>query len=192
MTYEIKMKYNIGDKVFAIINVDERMVCKTCDGYGMIRDNMNIAIRCSKCNGKGKFIIGKKYETTYEACTIEQIQANIDKDDFNIQYSISINGQKHTVSENHLFTSLKDAQSMCKRLNLIKENFCIKNIIIPTTFNDYVPPINKIQSHLQFYNDLKEFMTPIRINQNNELIDGYITYALCKLLKIKQTTVVIE
>lgn len=193
MKYEIAMKYKIGDKVFAIINVNEKVECKICEGHGMVKDNMNIAIRCSKCNGKGKCITGKTiYETIYGTCTIEQIQVNINKENFDIQYVISVNGQNHIVPENHLFTSFKEAQLRCNKLNSTYENFYIDNIIVPTKYTEYVPPINKIQSNLKFYNDFKEFASPIKINQNNELIDGYISYLLCKLLNIKQTIVVIE
>lgn len=193
MQYKVEMKYDIGDQVFAIIKENEQTTCKTCDGYGMIRDNLNIAIICSKCNGKGKLITGRKiYKTTYGTCTIEQTQANINKEYVDIQYTISVNGQNYIVPENHLFTSFKEAQLMCNKLNTTYEKFYIDNIIIPTKYIEYVPPINKIQANLKFYNDFKEFSTPIKINQNNELIDGYISYLLCKLLKIKQTIVVIQ
>lgn len=63
---------------------------------------------------------------------------------------------------------------------------------MPTKFSESVPSINKIQSNIKFYNDFKEFVNPIKINQNNELIEGYVSYLLCKLLKIKQITVIVE
>ena len=72
---------------------------------------------------------------------------------------------------------------LCSKKKIIS----IDDIIIPKCFS--VPKLLKILSHYHNYVNNSESIDPIIIDQDNVLIDGYISWLIFKTLKQEQVKV---
>ena len=62
----------------------------------------------------------------------------------------------------------------------------LKNITIQRRFKEHSPSINKMIAARKYYEQHGEFKSNIVVDENNTLIDGYITYLLCNEMNIEE------
>lgn len=69
----------------------------------------------------------------------------------------------------------------------------LKDIIIPEDFQKTPPSVFKMQDRYNYYiRHNKRFKSEIIIDKNNVLLDGYITYELCRLMDKKYIYAVVK
>jgi hypothetical protein len=93
-------------------------------------------------------------------------------------------------AEENLFETKEEAQARCDELNKEKIYVDIDDIVIQESFSQ--PSIEKISDRLNYYKEHGKFEKDIVINKENVLLDGYITYLLCKLLNINSIRATVE
>lgn len=65
----------------------------------------------------------------------------------------------------------------------------LDKINIPTNFRRDLPNRVKISNRYSFYKKTGSFDREILIDENNNLIDGYTTYLICKMVGIEKVRV---
>ena len=151
-------------------------------------------MRCPECMGSG---VIKTNKNIYVVCD-EVFQV------FNTKISINYNGDIHvkykgkcgepllTRAENNLFETREQAQIKCDELNKEKIEIHIDDIIIPDSFREKRPSINKINKKLEYYKLYNCFEKDIVVNKDNILVDGYINYLIYKMMNVEMVRVSVE
>ncbi|MED3562363.1 hypothetical protein [Bacillus xiapuensis] len=193
ITLQIPVKFTNEDTIYTTKQTNIELDCTICEGKGTIVYN-NKNMRCPECHGKGKFTSNKKVHTVCEepfviSTTKISISSNGNP---TVKYKGRCGFSNYNRSEDNLFLSKEDAQKRCDELNKAKISIRVEDIVIPDSFAQTQPSIDKIQAKLDYYKTNDKFEKYIVINRNNELQDGYINYLLCKLLNIEYVTVAIE
>lgn len=62
----------------------------------------------------------------------------------------------------------------------------LSNISIQRSFREHPPLANKMIEARRYYHEHGKFKSPMLLDENNTLIDGYITYLLCQEMNIKE------
>lgn len=62
----------------------------------------------------------------------------------------------------------------------------IDRINVPMHIKSSLPTPDKIEKRYRFYKQTKEFDREIVIDENYNLVDGYSTYLVCKMLDIQK------
>lgn len=102
-------------------------------------------------------------------------------------------------NNNNLFRIKKETREFCNDINFVATDLkfeCkvieLKDIIIPEDFQKTPPSVFKIQNRYNYYIRHNRFKSEIIIDENNVLLDGCITYELCKLMGKAYVNVVIK
>jgi len=110
MDINLTIKFNVGDTVYAISSFIATENCAECKGYGVIAENNSLKT-CLVCNGR------KKNKVTRYQCqkiTINYIEVKFDRDDIDIKYCITNDGNQcyndDFWRDNELFATEEEAQ----------------------------------------------------------------------------------
>ena len=163
--YETKFenKYYLGQQVYTITSIKEL--------------NENII--------KDKWIICE------ELYTIEGIKFEIRPYEYRKTYYniFNCNSSINKRPEDLLFETKELAEVACVNKNKQMYLVDIQDIIVPEKFSQTIPSPKKVARKLLEYKLTSKFEQNIKINDNNILVDGYITYLLCKMLSIEKIKV---
>lgn len=110
--------------------------------------------------------------------------------------SISVAENINSKRKKALETNIKLLENRIKKLS--EENTKLKNkikvdideIIVPEDFT-HPNPI-KIEGRLEFYNKTKRFRTPIIVDKNYKLLNGYTSYLIAKSKDLKVVEVIVS
>ena len=187
----IPVKFEKGDTFYTIKQVKEEKVCHVCDGKKTITYNGK-DMRCPECMGQGKFVSNKQIQIVCdEPFQITSYKVSLDS---NLKPSIKYKGHCGNSSlnraEENLFETKEEAQTRCDEMNKEKIYINISDIVIQDSFSQ--PSIEKITERLNYYKEHGKFEKDIKINKSKILLDGYVTYLLCKLLNINTVRVIVE
>lgn len=116
--------------------------------------------------------------------TILSTQIGIDKyNNYFVKYKGISDGRILYRNNNNLDRDKETVQERCNDSNFTYGRMKLKDIIIPEDFQKTPPLVLKIQDRYNYYmRHNKRFKSEIIIDKNNVLLDGYITYELCKLM----------
>lgn len=193
---EIPVKFQKGDVIYTTKQEKVELVCHICNGEGRIKFN-DKDMRCPECMGVGKFKSNKTMNVVIEeAYTISSIKISISGND-NTVTSVKYKGYCGHIAlnraEDNLFATKEEAQKRCDYLNKERKHTTIDEIVISDSFKESRPSIEKIQEKLDYYKTHNNnFDKPIAVDCNNVLVDGYITYLICKMLGISYVKVIVE
>lgn len=187
----IPVKFEKGDTFYTTKQIKEENVCHVCEGKKTITYNDKV-MRCPECMGQGKFVSNKQIQIVCdEPFQITSYKVSLDS---NLKASIKYKGycghSSLNRAEENLFHTKEEAQVKCDEMNKEKIYINIKDIIIQDSFLQ--PSIEKISERLDYYRDNHKFDKDITINKENVLLDGYVTYLICKLLNIETIRVIVE
>jgi len=189
----IPVKFEKGEIFYTIKQIKEEKVCHVCEGKKTITYNDKV-MRCPECMGQGKFVSNKQIHVVCdEPFQITSYKVSLDS---NLKASVKYKGycghSNLNRAEENLFYSKEEAQSKCNEFNKEKIYINVKNINIQDSFKLTPPSIDKISERLNYYKVNKKFDKDITINKENILLDGYVTYLICKLLSIDITRAIVE
>lgn len=192
-TKKINLKFIKGDKVYTIKKGNVPYKCDVCDGTGIIKYK-DKDLCCPECKGEGNKIIRKdKWVVIDDTFTIVSTKISLDEnfEQNSIRYKLrnENNTLRFTRTETNCFLSKEEAEKRCEFLNSKNINIKLDNITITDEFKNTPPSIEKIISKLNYYKENNKFDKEIYINSDNELVDGYITYLICKMLNIEEIIV---
>lgn len=189
----IQVKYQQGDLLYTIKQAKEEIECHICEGTKTIKFN-NKDMKCPECMGKGVIIPTKTiYMVCKEPFIISKTKIDIENNgQINVKYKGRCGFSNINRAEENIFTSKEEAQRICDELNKERVYIDINDIIVPESFKESRPCIDKIQTRLDYYNKHGKFDKYITIDKNNTLQDGYITYLICKMLNLNTIRVIVE
>jgi hypothetical protein len=188
----IPVKFQKGDTIYTTKQVKEEKVCHICEGNKTITYK-DKDIRCPECMGQGKITSNKQVTIVLDdPFDIKSMKINVSglTNKAVIKYRGSCGNQQLNRSEDNLFATKEEAQARCNELNKEKIYVNIDDIVIQELFSQ--PSIEKITERLNYYKEYGKFEKDIVINKEKILLDGYITYLLCKLLNINTVRTIVE
>jgi hypothetical protein len=109
-----------------------------------------------------------------------------------IKYRGNCGNQQLNRSNDNLFATKEEAQARCNELNRERRHITLDSIIIQDSFRNNKPSIEKITERLNYYKNQGKFEKEITVNKDNVLLDGYITYLICKMLDKNYVNVVVD
>jgi len=179
----IPVKFEKGDTIYTTKQVKEEKVCHICEGNKIITYK-DKEMRCPECNGQGEITLSKITNIVIdEPYVISSTKISMSSSGItNVKYHGYCGSTRLNRSDVNLFATKEEAQSRCDELNKEKISINIADIIIQDSFSQ--PSIEKISDRLNYYKEHGKFEKDITINKEKILLDGYITYLLCKLLNI--------
>lgn len=192
-TLEIQVKFQKEDEIYTTKQVREQISCDICEGTGRIDYNGKM-MKCPECNGVGVFTTNRQIHVVCdEPFVISSTDIKISSNGQTIvKYRGYCGFNKYNRQENSLFNTKEEAQQRCNDLNRERKFVRLDDIIIKDSFKLTKPSIEKIQEKLEHYRVNNKFEKEIILDENNTLIDGYITYLLCKALGNEITKVIIK
>lgn len=117
---ELKNKFDIGEEVFTIIQESLKVECPICKSSGIIMYN-DYKIICPECKGKKEIFTNHRvWKVLDKKVTVRRIKASVGLESQTIKYLLSGSCDVNSRSENHLFKTKDDAESLCKEYNKIK------------------------------------------------------------------------
>lgn len=190
---EIPVKFEKGDTFYTIKQVKEEKVCHVCEGKKTITYNGK-EMRCPECMGQGKFVSNKQIQVVCkEPFQITSYKISLDS---NLKPSIKYKGYCGTSSlnraEDNLFATKEEAQAKCDEMNRERKHIVLDDIVIQESFKENKPSIEKITERLNYYKDKGKFEKEITVNKDNVLLDGYVTYLICKMLDKDYIKVIVD
>lgn len=190
---EIQTKFDENDIIYTTKQIKDDKVCHICDGNKTIQYNGK-NMKCPECNGFGIIFTNKfKHIVLEEPYKISKIKVDIHNDGlYTIKYKGRCGFEIYNRMEDNLFLTREDAQKRCKELDREKKFLKIDDILITTLFSESHPSVKKMIDKMNYYNENKKFNSDIIVNKDNYLVDGYITYLLCKALNIDVVKVIVE
>lgn len=191
---ELPLKFEKEDIIYTTKQVKEEKVCDVCNGDKFITYNEK-EMRCPACLGLGKITTNKKtnvvIEEPFKISSID-IKVKADGTVTRMKYRGSCGNSKFNRIEDNLFLTKEEAQVKCNELNRKRKTISVADIVIQDSFKYNKPSIEKIIDRLNYYNDRKKFSKDILVDENNVLLDGYISYLICKMLDLETVRVVIN
>lgn len=189
----IPIKFEKGDTIYTTKQINEEKVCHVCEGKKTITYN-DKAMRCPECMGQGKFTSNKKVHVILdEPFQISTIKISLDSNETpSIRYHGRCGWDSVRRAEDNLFVTKEEAQARCDELNMERKNITLDEIVIQDSFKENKPSLEKITERLNYYKDNGKFEKEITVNKDNVLLDGYITYLICKMLDKDYIKVIVE
>lgn len=190
----IPVKFEKEDIIYTIKQVKEEKICHICEGNKTITYK-DKEMRCPECMGQGKITSSKQVNVVLdEPFNIKSYKINVSglTGQAVIKYRGNCGNQQLNRSDNNLFATKGEAQARCDESNRERRHITLDNIVIQDSFRDNKPSIEKITERLNFYKDNGKFEKEITVNKDNVLLDGYITYLICKMLDKNYINVVVD
>jgi hypothetical protein len=186
----ILVKYQEGEEVYTTKQTKIEKTCHICEGRKTITYNGK-EMKCPECGGTGKFISNKQIHVVCEdPFKVSMIKITVSNGKASVKYKGHCGFSNMNRAEENLFETKEEAQARCDELNKEKIYVDIDDIVIQESFSQ--PSIEKISDRLNYYKEHGKFEKDIVINKENVLLDGYITYLLCKLLNINSIRATVE
>ncbi len=69
------------------------------------------------------------------------------------------------------------------------ENICLDDIKISKNFKRVKPQRDKLKERIAYYEKTGDFYSPIVLNKDNVLIDGYTSYIIAKMYEIEKVDI---
>ena len=190
----ISVKFQKDDTIYTTKKVKaEEPIFPICEGKKTITYNGK-EMRCPECNGRGS-IISNKFTNIVcdEPFVISATKITVNSDGrIIVKYKGHCGYTSLNRAEDNLFETKEQAVIRCKKLNKETIFINVSDINIQESFKNTPPAIEKIQDRLEYYKANNKFNKEIIINKDNILLDGYITYLICKLLNIDVAKVIVE
>lgn len=179
----IPVKFTSEDVVYTTRLIKEEKVCDICEGSKAI-EYRGKQMKCPECGGTGVFKSNKQINVVVDdPFEIQSIKIKVGK---NGSTTVGYKGKcKHTPlnrSEDNLFSSKEEAQKRCDCLNMDRSRIRLQDIIIDDSMKSSSPSPEKLKDRYEHYQNTGQFKKKIFINQDNVLVDGYITYLICKMI----------
>ena len=188
----IPVKFEKGDTFYTIKQTKLEKTCHICEGKKTITYNGK-EMRCPECMGQGKFVSNKQiYVVCEEPFEITSYKISLDS---NLKPSIKYKGYCGRSSlnraEDNLFATKEEAKTKCDELNRERIFIKVGDIIIQDSFKENQPSLDKVTERLNYYKEHGKFQKEIIIDKDNVLLDGYITYSICRLLNMTHIKVIV-
>lgn len=115
---EIKTKFNVGDKVWVINEINGYEKCPKCRGNGKVLVG-NIDYYCKECYGEGKVLAQTvKWRANENSNTITQIRIFTDEGGTDVAYyDGNIIVSDYLGAEKNCFATKEQAQAECDKRN---------------------------------------------------------------------------
>lgn len=180
--YQVTPKFSIGENVYTVVQKNDHRDCPQCGGKGdLVVEGMTFY--CKTCNGCGKVQSNKKKWFVSDGLYhIEGYRVSIRKDEIIIKYRGHIGTSPSNRSEQFIFGSARTAQEYCDMLNAETKDIPLDQIVIPDMFKETIPSPTKIAQRVNEWKKHKKFVTKIKVDGNNTLLDGYSAYLVAKML----------
>jgi excinuclease UvrABC ATPase subunit len=189
---QIPVKYQEDEEVFATKQTKIEQTCHICEGKKTITYNGK-EMKCPECGGVGKFISNKQMHVVCEEpFKVSTIKITINGSGATVKYKGRCGFNTMNRIEENLFETKEEAQKRCDDLNRERKYINLDDIIVQDSFKDTPPALDKISERLNHYKEHGVFTKDITIDKENILIDGYITYLICKLLNKDLVKVIVE
>jgi hypothetical protein len=190
---QIPVKFELEDTFYTIRQVKEEKVCHICEGNKTITYNGK-EMKYPECLGEGKFTTNKQIQVVLdEPFIVSSYKISLDS---NLKPSIKYKGHcGHSTlnrAEDNLFATKEEAQLKCDKMNRERKWINLSEITIQDSFRETKPAIEKITERLEQYKNKGKFNSDIVVNKNNVLLDGYITYLICKMLDHDNVKVIVD
>ncbi|MGL6174814.1 MAG: hypothetical protein ACRC1P_09455 [Cellulosilyticaceae bacterium] len=184
----------IGSKVFYLKQEDSKRICDKCNGTKeliiSVKDEVK-KVKCAYCGKDGTVYAGGK-EYVVANGNIHMVTAHLKSDSLETSYTLK-NTSELTFfkSPDELYLTRKAAQRAINILNGTHTTMNIDDIKIHESMKKTPPKLNKLMSRDAYYKTHGEFCKPVHINSDGYIVDGYITYLLCKIHDIEEVPVLL-
>lgn len=179
----IPIKFEKDDTIYTTKQIKLEKTCHICEGNKTITYNGK-EMKCPECGGLGKFATNKQVHVVCEEpFRISSIKVSLDSDyKPTIKYKGYCGFSHLNRAEENLFFTKEEAIERCNEVNKERKYLNLDEVIIQDSFKENKPSIEKITERLNYYNNNGKFSKEIIVNKDNVLLDGYITYLICKML----------
>lgn len=179
----VPIKFTSEDVVYTTKLVKEERICDVCEGNKTISYNGK-QMRCPECSGTGVIKSNKQINVVLdEPYKIRKTKIDIGTNgSITVKYKGVCGTQALNRSEENLFLTKEEAQKRCDYLNLDKKYINLKDIVIRDSMKDSHPNPDKFMDRYQYFQKTGKFKKKIFVNEDNMLVDGYITYLICKMI----------
>jgi hypothetical protein len=218
---ELKINGNIGDTIYHLKTIKriECPVCggngtirlghsvtKDCHSLAEAVDKMtdsflNVLMNpdavktyvCPECRGKKTIKASGQIKYQIEQAVIEMMEANVLPDGrvATIYYVRSETNNVLKLMEDNIYFSLEDAQKDCEYFNLERRNVLLTDVKITSSFAKTQPRNEKLNKRLDEYRSHGACETPILVDENMVLFDGYTSYLVYKMFGVEKIPVTI-
>lgn len=181
---KLNIEHEIGKEVFIVKQVNSIDECPYCKGKGILILKLNdLELNCPNCYGKGyvENHVKKVYAVCTEPCVVEGVKVVVTKDDVRCSYKIKRGSSSCNRDVSNVFSTKEEAEEFCFKMNKPRKIVLLKDIVIQDTFKNSKPDPNKIKTKIEYYNQHGRFDKKIVVNEQNVLVDGYITYLIAKM-----------
>lgn len=217
---EIQTKYKIGEQVFLLKKIT-KTACPVCNGAGTIRlyqvvdssaerpekavyqtsvskaavsKKSGAEYLCPECQGKGTVQITgpKKYKML--VCKIVSLQFTISGPEIPpiiVYFVMDESGNVRKLTENQFYATREEAEKQLFFLNLERKTVNLNEVHIPHHFAHTIPHNEKLNQRLEEWRSHKKFKTEIYVDESMNLLDGYTSYLVYKMLGIDEIPVVV-
>lgn len=194
---EAMTEHVLGKKVFTIKKEAHREECNICLGHGrvILGDTVETSesFMCPKCKGTGYDNSTRKmvYIPIENPVEIFEVKVKISQAEMKTSYKTKNEDGIYHRNQEYIFETFEEAVAYCELKNHPMKKMNIDDIIITSAFSESKPSPDKINAKLAEYNKTGK-LGQIVVNKDDVLIDGYITYKICKLHDIKEVEVKVE